>query len=60
MDKEDEDIELVPEAYLETDYSNLNENEFKENIRNYFSYLIKEGDLNAMENFIKNGKDWFI
>jgi len=57
LDKEDEDIELVPEAYLETDYSNLNENEFKENIRNYFSYLIKEGDLNAMENFIKNGKD---
>jgi len=56
LDKLDEDIELVPEAYLETDYNTLNEEDFKENIRKYLGYLVKEADFEAVEGYMENGQ----
>lgn len=56
LDKSDEGIELVPEAYLQTDYSKLKPDDFQESILNYVSYLVKEGDFNSLEEFLKGRK----
>ena len=37
------DDEWLAEAYMETDYSNLTENDFAQVVRNYYAYLIKNG-----------------
>lgn len=37
--------EWLAEAYMETDYSKLDENDFQETINNYLSYLVKKGDI---------------
>lgn len=39
------DDEWLAEAYMETDYSNLNESDFQSVINSYVSYLVKEGYL---------------
>lgn len=36
--------EWLAEAYMETDYSKLTENDFQETINNYLAYLIKENN----------------
>ena len=36
--------EWLAEAYMETDYSNLDESDFQKVINNYLSYLVKQGD----------------
>lgn len=38
--------EWCAEAYMETDYSTLNQQDFEKNIRNYFAYLVQEGKAN--------------
>ncbi len=53
LDAEDENYELVPEAYLQTDYSTLRKDDFEETVRQYLSYLVSEGDIKAIESFIK-------
>ena len=35
--------EWLAEAYMETDYSNLNADDFQEVINSYVAYLVKEG-----------------
>ena len=49
LDTDDDDLELVPEAYIETDYSKTNEDEFKESVRKYMGYLVKEGDSEVIK-----------
>ena len=39
------DDEWLCEAYMKTDYSNLSENDFRQTVNNYLSYLIKEGEI---------------
>lgn len=39
--------EWLAEAFMETDYSNLESDSFEKTIRDYYSYLIKEGGENA-------------
>ena len=40
--------EWLAEAYMETDYSKLNEKNFEQTIRDYYAYLIRNGvDTNA-------------
>ncbi|WP_150464705.1 class I SAM-dependent DNA methyltransferase [Francisella sp. XLW-1] len=39
--------EWLAEAYMETDYSNLKSSDFEKTIRNYYSYIIKDGGENA-------------
>lgn len=55
LDEDDSELELVPEAYFETDYSTLTEEDFKKTIRAYFGFLVKEGDFQALQEFVKNG-----
>ena len=38
--------EWLAEAYMETDYSNLASEDFEKTIRNYYSYIIKDGLVN--------------
>ncbi len=38
--------EWLAEAYMETDYSKLNQNDFQNTINNYLSYLVKKGEIN--------------
>ena len=38
------DDEWLAEAYMETDYSNLTKKDFEQVIRNYYAYLIKNGE----------------
>lgn len=47
MKKIDYEDEWLAEAYMETDYNNLRIVDFKNTIRNYFSYIIKDGEYNA-------------
>ena len=37
--------EWLAEAYMETDYSTLTENDFQKVINDYLSYLVKEGAI---------------
>lgn len=37
--------EWLAEAYMETDYSNLSDNDFQSTINNYLSFLVKEGSI---------------
>ena len=37
--------EWLCEAYMETDYNDLSENDFQKSINNYIAYLIKKGDI---------------
>jgi len=53
LDKNDDKYELVPEGYLQTDYTTLKEEDFRESILKYMSYLISEGDFNSLEKFLK-------
>lgn len=39
--------EWLAEAYMETDYSNLTVNDFEKTLRDYYSYIIKDGGDNA-------------
>lgn len=47
MKKVSWDDEWLAEAYMETDYSNLNSKVFEKTIRDYYSYIIKDGGDNA-------------
>lgn len=38
--------EWLTEAYMQTDYSKLTQKNFEKTVRNYFSYLVKEGKIN--------------
>ena len=40
------DDEWLCEAYMKTDYTKLNEQDFQKTINNYLSYMIKEGKIN--------------
>ena len=40
------DDEWLAEAYMETDYSNVSEEDFQQTVNNYISYLIKKWDVN--------------
>lgn len=42
MQKVSYDDEWLAEAYMETDYTNLNDSDFQQTINEYLSYLIKE------------------
>ena len=46
--KVNEEDEWIAEAFMKTDYSLLNNDVFEKTIRDYYSYLIKDGG------FIKN------
>lgn len=37
--------EWLAEAYMETDYENLSDEDFQKSINNYLAYLIKKGDI---------------
>ena len=37
--------EWLAEAYMKTDYSKLDENDFQETINDYLSYLVKAGKV---------------
>jgi hypothetical protein len=37
----DENDEWLAEAYMETDYSNLNQSDFERSVKNYLSFLVK-------------------
>ena len=39
--------EWLAEAYMETDYSTLESDDFEKTIRDYYSYIIKDGGENA-------------
>ena len=47
MQKVDHNDEWLAEAYMKTDYSTLTVADFEKTIRDYYSYLIKEGGTNA-------------
>ena len=38
--------EWLAEAYMETDYSTLQESDFQKVINDYLSYLVKNGEVN--------------
>ena len=40
------DDEWLAEAYMETDYSKVSEEDFQKTVNNYISYLIKKWDVN--------------
>jgi type I restriction-modification system DNA methylase subunit len=48
--------EWCAEAYMETDYSDLSDGVFRENILNYTSFRVKVGDLSFINNFPKDSK----
>ena len=37
--------EWLAEAYMETDYSTLSQNDFQKVLNDYLSYLVKEGEV---------------
>ena len=37
--------EWLAEAYMETDYETLEDNDFQTTINSYLSYLVKEGEI---------------
>jgi len=39
------DDEWLAEAYMETDYSKLSQDDFEETVKNYLAYLVKSGGL---------------
>lgn len=41
--------EWLCEAYLETDYSQLTQENFEQTIKDYLAYLIKNGELNEIK-----------
>ena len=43
MHKVNYDDEWLAEAYMQTDYTNLQDSDFEKTIREYYSYLIKDG-----------------
>ena len=45
MKKVSYDDEWLAEAYMETDYETLEENDFQTTINSYLSYLVKEGEV---------------
>ena len=53
IDKEDENLELVPEGYLETDFSTIKKEDFRENILKYMGYLMGTGNVEGLNDFIK-------
>ena len=40
------DDEWLCEAYMETDYSTLTQEDFEQTVRDYVAYLVKNGDIN--------------
>ena len=44
MKKVSYEDEWLAEAYMETDYSTLNSNDFQQTINHYLSFLVKEGE----------------
>ena len=46
MEKVSGSDEWLSEAYMKTDYSKLKSSHFEQTIRNYYSYIIKEGQDN--------------
>ena len=51
------DDEWLAEAYMETDYSNLTENDFEQGVRSFLAYSIKNGG-NSMTSNVVSTKDW--
>lgn len=47
MRKVDWEDEWLAEAYMETDYRSLESDDFEKTIRDYYSYIIKDGGENA-------------
>lgn len=47
MKKIDHKDEWLTEAFMETDYSNLTQINFEQTVRDYYSYMIKDGEENA-------------
>ena len=45
MKKVNYEDEWLAEAYMETDYSKLTAIDFARTIRDYYSYLVKSGDI---------------
>ena len=45
MHKVSWDDEWLAEAYMETDYSTLTQNDFQKVLNDYLSYLVKAGDV---------------
>ncbi len=41
--------EWLAEAYMETDYSKLTQKDFEQTVKDYFAYLIKNGELDEVE-----------
>lgn len=39
--------EWLCEAYMKTDYSRLNEDDFRKTVNSYLAYLVTQGDINA-------------
>jgi len=37
--------EWLAEAYMKTDYTKLTQDDFEKSLRDYFSYLVKEGKV---------------
>lgn len=44
LDQYDDSVELIPEAYMETDYSTLKEEDFIRNMKKYVLFSIINGD----------------
>ncbi|WP_268735931.1 hypothetical protein [Streptococcus cristatus] len=44
MQKVGYEDEWLAEAYMETDYSTLNSDDFQRTINHYLSFLVKEGE----------------
>lgn len=51
------EMEWVAEAYIETDIFKLKESEFIRSVRNYLSFLIKEGRFDLYNLFIETHKE---
>lgn len=47
MKKIDYKDEWLAEAFMETDYSNLTQMDFEQTVRDYYSYIIKDGEENT-------------
>lgn len=45
MHKVSYDDEWLAEAYMETDYSTLTEEDFQQTVNDYLAYLVKEGHI---------------
>jgi len=47
--------EWLCEAYMETDYTKLTQNEFKSSVRKYLAYLILTSQVNLEKTFLQSG-----